>query len=125
MTYATAVKWVVVAAGVAMFSTQAQAISRYNSKSLTCHKAHSLIAQKGAVIIRYRSKRNRTLTLYDRFVANASKCAYGERTAIKTVPTSDNNACRLLFCRPSTNGGGRRSFGGGVKELCTIDGFRN
>lgn len=125
MTYATAIKWILVAAGFVLFSTQAQAISRYNSKSLTCHQAHSLIARKGAVIIRYRSKRNRSLTLYDRFVANVSKCAYGERTAIKTVPTSDNSACRLLFCRPSTGGGGRRSFGGGVKELCTIDAVRN
>lgn len=108
-------------------SGDASAISRYNSKSVTCHQAHELIASQGAVIFRYPSKRNPGLTLYNRFVAHAGKCAFGEQPALQSVPTADRSSCRLIFCsqRNGRGGGRKQRFNGNVQELCTIDAVPN
>lgn len=78
-------------------SVNGHAISRYDSKSLTCREARQIVASQGAVIFRYPSGRNPELTLYNRFVAHAGFCAFGERTASQPVPTSDRS-CRLFIC---------------------------
>ena len=114
-------------AGVALVTFvwlgDAHAISRYNSKSVTCHKAHQLIARQGAVIFRYPSRRNPELILYNRFVAHGGLCAFGEQPALQSVPTADRASCRLIFCaqRNGRGGGRKRRFNGNVGELCTID----
>lgn len=103
--------------------TSANAISRYNSNSVTCHQAHKLVAKEGAVIFRYPSNRNPSLTLYNRFVASAGKCAFGEQAALQSIPTADRKSCRMVVCaQRNGRGGGRKPrFGGNVLELCTID----
>lgn len=75
-----------VALAVAFSCGTAEAISRYNSRSLSCAKARALVHRQGAVIFRYRSTRNPSLTLYDRFVAHGGHCAWGEVAAPKSIP---------------------------------------
>ncbi len=100
-------KVLMIAIAFLLTSGSAEAISRYNSKSLSCANAKSLVKRQGAVIYRYPSKRNASLILYDRFVAHGGKCAYGETAAVKGIPTR-SGSCRLLYCRPSTDRGGSR-----------------
>lgn len=76
----------------------AGAISRYESTGMTCQAARDRVAQEGAVIFRYPSKRTSGLRLYDRFVHNGSYCATGEEAAPKAVPTRSGE-CVLLSCQ--------------------------
>lgn len=81
----------------------ASAISRYQSKSLTCETARQSIRSQGAVILRYPSTRVPGMTLYDRYVRNSDLCDPHEYADWTTVPTRDTPQCRVLACkeRPS------------------------
>jgi hypothetical protein len=81
----------------------AQAISRYNSTSMSCASAHQKIAEQGAVILRYRSPRG--LPLYDRFVINDRMCEPNEAATITTVPTADTPNCPVFSCKDVTYDG--------------------
>ena len=80
----------------------AQAISRYESMQMSCGEAQARIQQEGAVILRYRSPRNPSLPLYDRYVASARWCNGGEYTKLEAVPTADTNRCTVYRCFPIT-----------------------
>ena len=80
----------------------AQAISRYNSMQMSCGEAQSRIAEEGAVILRYRSARDPSLPLYDRYVAHGGFCVHGEFAKLEVVPTADTPQCRVLRCFPRT-----------------------
>lgn len=82
-----------------LFVESANAISRYNSMSLTCAQVKAIVSSEGAVIIRYPSKHTRGLTLYNRFVKNARWCQPDEYAARKSIPTADQNSCRLRYCK--------------------------
>lgn len=77
----------------------AHAISRYNSQGMTCAQVQSTVRSEGAVILRYTSRRNPSLPLYDRYVAHGGFCAGGEYAASATVPTSDTPNCYVRYCR--------------------------
>lgn len=81
----------------------AQAISRYNSQSMTCAEAQQRIVREKAVILRYRSPRG--LPLYDRFVINDRMCAHGEFAKATYIPTSDMRDCFVLACESITYDG--------------------
>ncbi len=80
----------------------AHAISRYNSMQMSCDEAQSRIQEEGAVILRYRSARNPSLPLYDRYVAHGGYCQPGEYAKLEVVPTADTNRCRVLKCMQRT-----------------------
>ncbi|MDP3898903.1 MAG: hypothetical protein Q8Q62_19710 [Mesorhizobium sp.] len=80
----------------------AQAISRYNSMQMSCSQAQSRIQSEGAVILRYRSARNPSLPLYDRYVAHGGYCKQDEFAKLEVVPTADTNRCRVLRCMQKT-----------------------
>lgn len=80
----------------------AHAISRYNSTQMSCGEAQSRIQEEGAVILRYRSARNPSLPLYDRYVAHGGYCRPGEYAKLEVVPTADTNRCRVLKCMQRT-----------------------
>jgi hypothetical protein len=79
-------------------ATDAGAISRYMSTSMTCAAVQAKVAQEGAVILRHRSARTGIL-LYDRYVKNRLFCPVGQTTEWKSVPTTDRPACRVYRCR--------------------------
>jgi hypothetical protein len=77
----------------------AHAISRYNSESLTCAEAQSIVIGEGAAILRYRSENNPSLTRYDRFVRNSAFCQASENAKTDWVPTADTRSCPVLKCQ--------------------------
>ena len=58
------------AAALALFAAStAQAIERYNSQAMSCASVQATIRADGAAIMRYASKSNPSLTLFDRYVS--------------------------------------------------------
>ncbi len=87
---------------LAAFVTSAQAISRHQSTRLSCDAVHAIIEAEGAAIMRYPSRRNPSLTLYDRYVRHTGYCASGEYAKLDTIPTADAPACPVLKCFQKT-----------------------
>ena len=78
-------------------SGQAQAISRYNSTALSCGKIHGILDSEGAAILRYPSKRNASVTLYDRYVRSEMQCGSHEILEPVTIPSASGQ-CQVLHC---------------------------
>lgn len=87
------------ALALCMASVPAYAISRYNSQSMSCSRIQSVIRNEGAVILRYRSARNPSLPLYDRYVAHDGFCDFNKYAAAAWVPSSDSRSCPVLVCK--------------------------
>lgn len=83
---------------VLVAATPAAAISRYKAWTMSCGEAKSLIRAEGAVILRYRSARNPSLSLYDRYVRDSRFCPAGEQAQYTTIPTADTAACPVRNC---------------------------
>ncbi len=83
-----------------LVSYEAFAISRYQSRSMSCDGVQSTVSEQGAVILRYSSARNPSLPLYDRFVVNGGYCAANEYAKLTAVPASDTSSCPVLKCMP-------------------------
>ena len=71
-------KTVLIALGLCLIAADAQAISRYDPTRMSCDRVQETIAANGAVLLRYRSPRNPSLTLFDRYVASRRFCGMGE-----------------------------------------------
>lgn len=87
---------------LAFISADAHAISRYNSQRMTCDSVQAAIRNEGAVILRYASKRNPSLPLYDRYVLHDGFCSYGEYAKWVSVPTRDTQNCPVFKCEQRT-----------------------
>ncbi|MEX3009352.1 hypothetical protein [Hoeflea sp. TYP-13] len=81
-------------------SLPAQAISRYNTPSLTCSRIQNILQTENAAILRYPSPRISDLTLYDIYVSHSRYCDFGERGATAYVPAKDTRQCKVLECKP-------------------------
>ncbi len=80
------------------FALPAQAIERVNTNKLSCAKVQTKLVQNGAAILRYPSKRNPSLTLYDRYVGDSGYCASNEIGKWASVPAKDTLSCRVIAC---------------------------
>ena len=76
--------------------TEAQAISRYNSTTMSCAAIQGVITREGAAVLRYPGRSG--VTLYDRYVASGNLCASNEFAKASTVPTSDLSNCPVRHC---------------------------
>lgn len=91
-----------------LLPAQAMAISRYASTEMACEDVRAIIRSEGAVILRYPSKRDQSLELFDRYVSDSRFCEYEERAMRTTVPAADTDSCRVFMCRVlDSNKGGR------------------
>lgn len=90
---------VLLAACLSLLSVEAQAISRYNSASMTCSQVKAKVRNEGAVILRWRSRNNPSIQRYGRFVANGGFCDSGLRAERSYVPSSDRKSCPVLECK--------------------------
>jgi hypothetical protein len=79
-------------------AADASAINRYDIGLKTCAEVQSIIQSEGAAILRYRSPRNPSLPLYDRYVRDRSYCQSTEITERAGVPTIDGNYCPVRKC---------------------------
>jgi len=90
-------KILIMAAGLALLASEAQAISRYNSTSMSCERVKAVVRAEGAVILRWRG--NSGIQRYGRFVANGRFCSSGERAETSYVPSSDRKSCAVRECK--------------------------
>lgn len=81
---------------LSLLSIDAQAISRYNSQTMSCARVQAVLRSEGAAILSWRS--NTGAPLYDRYVANGGFCDSDDVTRRASVPTADNRACVVLKC---------------------------
>lgn len=92
--------------GIALFAVAAtltlagpaSAISRIQTTGQSCAAIKQMLANEGAAILRYPSRRTPGITLYDRYVANANSCLQGEVMQRASVPAKDTNSCPVLRC---------------------------
>jgi hypothetical protein len=87
------------ALGLCLVAADAQAISRYDPTRLSCDQVQAAVNAAGALILRYRSPRNTSLTLYDRYVASERFCDMGEVRTRAYVPSADLDACPVYKCK--------------------------
>ncbi|RST81044.1 hypothetical protein EJC49_24200 [Aquibium carbonis] len=92
-------KVLLIALAATMLAAPAHAISRYNSQGMSCGQVQAAVQREGAVILRYRSARNPSLTLYDRYVSGGRFCSVGEVAVGSSVPTRDDRSCYVLTCK--------------------------
>lgn len=88
---------IMAAAALALLVTEAQAISRYNSTSMTCDRIKATVRAEGAVILRWKSKNG--IQRYGRFVADGRFCSWSERAEISYVPAKDRRSCPVRECK--------------------------
>jgi hypothetical protein len=92
-------KAILLAASLCLVAAEAQAISRYDPTRMSCGEVQARVASEGAVILRYRSPRNPSLPLYDRYVRDERFCDMGELRARAFVPSADLNSCPVYNCK--------------------------
>jgi hypothetical protein len=98
-------KKIILLAAIGLFSTDAVAMPRYNSQSLTCSSVHDKMARHGSVVLRYPSHLYPKLMMYNRYVSNSMTCLGQGAMASATVPTSDDPNCKVKTCTPVTGKG--------------------
>jgi hypothetical protein len=91
-------KSIMIALTLSLVSIEAQAVSRYNSTSMSCSAIQSRVWAEGAVLLRWRSTKTPGLPLGDRFVRNSSYCSPHLWAKTFHVPTADRKKCPLLRC---------------------------
>jgi hypothetical protein len=90
-------KAVLIALAMLLVSFEAQAISRYNSTSMSCGEIKATVQAEGAVILRWRGRSG--VQRFGRFVANGRFCSSGERAETSYVPSSDRKSCAVRECK--------------------------
>lgn len=104
---------IMAAAATLMLTADTNAASRYTVSGMTCERAQALVQRHGEVIFNYRSASNPANMLYDRFVADGSRCAGMQYAAPAFIPTSNNPQCAVLRCADLMGGRSRGGGGGG------------
>jgi hypothetical protein len=92
-------KTVLFSFGLMLVSSDAMAIERYVSTSMTCAGVQATIAADGAAIMRYTSTRVAGLPLYGKYVRSAQFCELGETAERAYIPASDTRSCRVRECK--------------------------
>lgn len=92
-------KTVLLAACLALIAVEAQAVSRYNSTSMSCAQVQQAIRNEGEAILRWVSPTS-GVQRYDRFVRDDSFCQVAFETKLTTVPAADTKSCRVYNCKP-------------------------
>lgn len=92
-------KTLLLALSLSMLASQAMAISRYTSTSMSCAKVQNVLRAEGAAILRHQSTRVPGLTLYDRYVSGTGYCPFAHVAKRATVPTADAKSCPVLNCK--------------------------
>lgn len=79
--------------------SEAHAIRRYTSTSMTCAEVQATIRADGAAIMRYTSRRTPGLPLYGRYVRDGAFCTMGESAERAYIPASDTQSCPVRECK--------------------------
>jgi hypothetical protein len=88
---------VLAAFGISLVASEASAISRYTSTSMSCASVKSTVKSQGAVILRWTSSQGNPR--HGRFVANTGYCDPGEIAVTSYVPSADKKSCAVKTCK--------------------------
>lgn len=92
-------KIAVLGLGLSLLAAEAHAVSRYDPTRMSCDGVQVRVAREGAVILRYRSPRNPSLPLYDRYVSDSRFCPAGQVRTRAYVPSADTRSCPVYKCK--------------------------
>ncbi len=92
-------------AAFAASASTAHAISRHDTKQLSCSRIQAILNTEGTAILRHPSPRNPRLILYDTYVARGGYCQTGGYGSSATVPASDTKTCQVYRCNKKRGGG--------------------
>lgn len=84
-------------AGLSVLGSDADAISRYWSTTMTCAALNATVQREKAVLFRWQSHLTGN-TLYGRFVVNDNYCLPSEMVGTLWIPSSDKAKCALNQC---------------------------
>jgi len=87
--------------------TEAQAISRYNSTSMSCADIRTTVRAEGAVILRWIQAPD--ILRYDRFVEHNGFCGSSEWAVPFRFPSANGRSCTAYVCK-HCDWGDRYSF---------------
>ncbi len=90
-------KTILLALAFTISTTDAYAISRYNTLNMTCNEVQAVLQKEGAAILSYRSRRTGA-PLYGRYVYTRFSCDVSEYADWRYVPTADNPNCVVKQC---------------------------
>lgn len=79
--------------------SEASAIQRYVSTSMSCARVQDRIDADGAAIMRYMSKRVAGMQLYGRYVRSNDFCSRGEAAERVYIPAADTGSCPVRECK--------------------------
>ena len=88
---------IILSLAVVLPSTNATAISRYTSTSMSCSAIKAAIRNQGAVIFRWTSPRTGN-PIYNRYVRNENYCNVNQTTRSTYIPASNTTNCRVFYC---------------------------
>jgi hypothetical protein len=84
------------AAFFTMLSFDASAIVRYMVQGMSCTEVQEALERDGVAILYRQGKSG--VTLYDRFVKDASFCPAGYTTSRERIEVADTDDCRVTKC---------------------------
>ena len=96
-------------------SSEALAIERYQTDSMSCSSVAAAVDRDGAAILRYRAPNNPSLQLYDRYVRDDRFCSRTQRARPVSVPPAiqqvarSGNACASAGRETARRAGGAAS----------------
>ena len=86
----------VMAAFFSIVSFDASAIVRYMVQGMSCAEVQDAVSRDGIAILYRQGKSG--VTLYDRFVKDASLCATGYTASRERIEVADTDDCRVTKC---------------------------
>lgn len=92
------------ALGTMLAASPAAAQSRYDIGGMTCERVTRILRVEGSAILRYRSPKNPSLVLYDRYVSVSRGCGIGQTSVTSSLPVAGGRSCQVSQCvRVSTD----------------------
>ncbi|MEM8749687.1 MAG: hypothetical protein AAGF28_05255 [Pseudomonadota bacterium] len=93
------------ALALTMSVTAGEAVSRYDTQRMSCDRLQSALATERTAMLRFPSRRNPQLLMYDFYTDSARRCTTGGFGRMTSVPTSDRARCRVYKCERRFRGG--------------------
>jgi len=92
-----------------LLASEALAISRYQTTSMSCARVQAAVNADGQAILRYPAPDNPSLVLYDRYVRDSTQCtSRSQRAELQSVPAADTPKCRVRKCVRVSGSGNNR-----------------
>jgi hypothetical protein len=83
---------------VLVASEPALAVERHNIDRMSCAQIQAMLRADGMAILRHKSTRDPSLTVYGPYVRDNKSCRAGFLSVRRSVPATDTNSCPVYQC---------------------------